>query len=100
MAAEDMDYLAMARPGVRGLHPYQPGKPIEELERELGIHDCIKLASNENPLGLSSRARSAIEAALGELTRYPDASGFNLKQKLAAKLGVMPSQITLRNNFV
>lgn len=92
-----MDYLAMARPGVRGLHPYQPGKPIEELERELGIRNCIKLASNENPLGLSPRARQAIEAALGELTRYPDANGFNLKQKLAQRLGVAPSQITLGN---
>jgi len=97
MVAEDMDYLAMARPGVRGLQPYQAGKPIEELERELGIRNCIKLASNENPLGLSPYARRAIEAALGELPRYPDANGFNLKQKLAAKLGVAPTQITLGN---
>ncbi len=97
MAEEVMDYLALARPGVRGLHPYQPGKPIEELERELGIRDCIKLASNENPLGLSPKARGAIESALGELTRYPDASGFALKQTLAERLGVTASQITLGN---
>ncbi|WP_375058038.1 histidinol-phosphate transaminase [Zobellella sp. DQSA1] len=90
-------FLALANPGVEGLHPYQPGKPVEELERELGISNSVKLASNENPLGLGSKARSAIERALPELARYPDANGFALKAKLAQKLGVDAGQLILGN---
>ena len=59
-------------PSVAALAPYEPGKPIEELQRELGINDPVKLASNENPLGPSPRAIEAIKAALPELNRYPD----------------------------
>ncbi len=92
-----LDLLSMANPGVDGLMPYQPGKPTEELERELGIGDIVKLASNENPLGLSPKARQAIEAATAELCRYPDANGFYLKQKLAQKLHCSSDQITLGN---
>lgn len=92
-----MDYLSLANPGVSGLHPYQAGKPIEELERELGISNCVKLASNENPLGLSPKARAAIEAALADLTRYPDANGFYLKSKLAERFGLDANGITLGN---
>ncbi|PSJ38211.1 histidinol-phosphate transaminase [Zobellella taiwanensis] len=92
-----MDFLALANPGVPGLHPYQPGKPVEELERELGISNSVKLASNENPLGLGPKARAAIERALPELARYPDANGFALKAKLAAKLGVSHEQLILGN---
>ncbi|WP_219899667.1 histidinol-phosphate transaminase [Zobellella taiwanensis] len=92
-----IDFLALANPGVPGLHPYQPGKPVEELERELGISNSVKLASNENPLGLGPKARAAIERALPELARYPDANGFALKAKLAAKLGVSHEQLILGN---
>ncbi len=86
-----------ALPGVRELEPYQPGKPIEELERELGITNIIKLASNENPLGASPRSRPAIEAALKGLALYPDGNGFRLKQALAQRHGIEPERIVLGN---
>ena len=90
-------FLDIANPGLKGLTPYQPGKPIEELEREYGVTNIIKLASNENPLGPSSRAVEAINEALNELTRYPDGNGFVLKGKLANKFDVKTSQLTLGN---
>lgn len=92
-----LDIAKLANQGVAGLHPYQPGKPVEELERELGITDIVKLASNENPMGISPKASQAIAAATQGLTRYPDANGFYLKQKLSAKCSVGTDQITLGN---
>lgn len=92
-----IDFGKLATAGVQGLQPYVPGKPVEELERELGISDIIKLASNENPLGPSPKVLAAIQRALPELTRYPDGNGFRLKQALARKHGVDPAQITLGN---
>ncbi|HUL13574.1 MAG TPA: histidinol-phosphate transaminase [Methylococcaceae bacterium] len=89
------EQLAVA--GVRRLQPYQPGKPISELERELGLTRIIKLASNENPLGSSPKALAAARSGLSELHLYPDGSGFELKTALAAKLGVDFEQITLGN---
>lgn len=86
-----------AVPGVRRLRPYQPGKPIEELERELGIHNIIKLASNENPLGPGARVRDVLAAQFEELARYPDGNGFALRQRIAARHGVDMAQITLGN---
>lgn len=91
------DFKSLALPGVQHLKPYQGGKPIEELERELGIQGAIKLASNENPLGLSSVARKAIEATLVDGARYPDGNGFYLKCKLSEKHAVNPNQLTLGN---
>jgi histidinol-phosphate aminotransferase len=91
------DALKLAVPGVRGLQPYVPGKPIEELEREYGVTNVIKLASNESPLGPSPKALAAAHVALAEIARYPDGGGFALKRALAAKLGVLPEQITLGN---
>jgi histidinol-phosphate aminotransferase len=82
---------------VRTLAPYVPGKPIEELERELGIRDIIKLASNENPFGPSPLAIEAMQRALADTWLYPDGSGHVLKHKLAKKLGVAVEQITLGN---
>jgi histidinol-phosphate aminotransferase len=82
---------------VRTLDVYQPGKPIEELERELGISGAIKVASNENPLGPSPRAVAALPAALSQLHLYPDAGGFALRRALAAKLGVDLGSIALGN---
>lgn len=89
--------LDLATAGVRGLTPYVPGKPMEELERELGVTNAIKLASNENPLGPSPRALAAVQKVLPDMARYPDGGGFALKRELAAKLGVLPGQITLGN---
>jgi len=82
---------------ISGLVPYVPGKPVEELERELGIRDSIKVASNENPLGPSPKAVAAIRKALGNLHRYPDGNGTFLKEALAARLKVKPDNIVLGN---
>jgi histidinol-phosphate aminotransferase len=88
---------SLANEHILGIAPYEPGKPIEELERELGIHNAIKLASNENPLPPSDRVQEAVAAALGVLNRYPDGSGFYLRQALAKKHGVTSEQIVLGN---
>ncbi|HSE92944.1 MAG TPA: histidinol-phosphate transaminase [Methylomirabilota bacterium] len=88
---------SLANEHILGIAPYEPGKPIEELERELGIADAIKLASNENPLAPSDRVQRAISAALRHLNRYPDGSGFYLRQALAKKHGVSPDQVLLGN---
>ncbi|PWW15045.1 MULTISPECIES: histidinol-phosphate transaminase [Pseudidiomarina] len=93
----NFDAKSLANVGVRNLSPYQAGKPIEELERELGLTDIVKLASNENPLGLSKQVTAALQDTLAGLARYPDANGFYLKSKLAEKLGVNINQITLGN---
>jgi histidinol-phosphate aminotransferase len=100
------DFVSLAAPGVAGLKPYEPGKPIEELEREYGIAGAVKLASNENPLGPGPLALVAIRAALRSLHRYPDGSGYALKKALAAHLSVgassaagaiTPDHLTLGN---
>jgi histidinol-phosphate aminotransferase len=88
---------ALAASGVQQLIPYKPGKPVEELQRELGLDRIVKLASNENPLGPGKKALAAIQAALPELALYPDGSGYHLKQALAKKYTVDASQITLGN---
>ena len=87
----------LAAPGVQQLQPYLPGKPVEELERELGITDSIKLASNENPLGASSKALRAIEACYRNINYYPDGSAFKLARRLAERLDVDPAQLTFGN---
>jgi histidinol-phosphate aminotransferase len=84
-------------PAVRELHPYVPGKPIAELEREYGVTDIIKLASNENPLGPGPRARAAMSAAMAEIGLYPDGSGFELKKRLARHHNLPIECITLGN---
>lgn len=86
-----------ASSSVATLAPYIPGKPIEELEREYGIHDSIKLASNENPLGPGPRALEAIAAASRQIGLYPDGSGFALKRALARKHRCGMDCITLGN---
>lgn len=86
-----------AHAGIRSLHAYVPGKPIEDLKRELGLSSIIKLASNENPLGTAPAAKRALAEFSGELHRYPDGNGFALKQKLAAKHDIDPARITLGN---
>ena len=89
--------FSLATEGVQGLVPYQPGKPMNELERELGIKNIVKLASNENPLGPSPKAIQAINSVLPDLARYPDGNGFDLKNALSGKLAVDMNQITLGN---
>ncbi|MCB1693471.1 MAG: histidinol-phosphate transaminase [Pseudomonadales bacterium] len=91
------DYVALASAGIRELQPYQPGKPVEELERELGISGAIKLASNENPLGPSPKVADAVAGAIPELSRYPDGSAFHLKRKLSDFLGVPTNTLTIGN---
>ncbi len=82
---------------ILSLTPYKAGKPIEELEREYGISGSIKLASNENPMGPSPMAITAMKNAMANLHRYPDSSGYYLINKLADKLSVPKSQIVLGN---
>lgn len=89
--------LDLAAPGIAGLRPYIPGKPISELERELGITGSIKLASNENPLGPSPKALAAVRDVLGELARYPDGGGFDLRADLAERHGLDRNRVTLGN---
>ena len=93
------DFLALAQPGVQKLSPYVPGKPVDELARELNLDPAsiVKLASNENPLGPSPKSLEAIRLAAAELTRYPDGNGFELKAALAERCGVQTNQVTLGN---
>ncbi len=95
--ARQVNFEKLIVPGVRGLQPYVPGKPIEEVEREYGISDSIKLASNENPLGPSPRALAAIRDGLDTLGQYPDGNGHYLKEALAAHHHTRPDAITLGN---
>ncbi len=82
---------------IKTIIPYVPGKPIEELERELGITDSIKLASNENPLGPSSHALKALRKGIHGLNRYPDGNCYYLKNALAEKFSLHPDEILLGN---
>jgi histidinol-phosphate aminotransferase len=82
---------------IREIAPYQPGKPISELERELGVTNIVKLASNENPLGMSPRALDVIEVALRDVHLYPDGNGYELKSALCRKFGVEMNQLVLGN---
>ncbi|MDR2689806.1 MAG: histidinol-phosphate transaminase [Azoarcus sp.] len=94
-----MSVVRCAAAHIRSLSPYQPGKPISELARETGIaeEDIVKLASNENPLGMSPKAREAAIAALAEGAHYPDGNAFALKKALAEKYGVGPDQLVIGN---
>jgi histidinol-phosphate aminotransferase len=93
---DDATWISALTPRhVRGLDVYQPGKPVLELERELGITGAIKVASNENPLGPSPRAIEAARAQIAQSHLYPDAGGFVLRRKLAARLGVELGQVIL-----
>lgn len=92
-----MDALRLASEAVRALGLYAPGKPLSELEREYGISNSIKLASNENPLGIGPRARDAIAKEIANLGLYPDGNGFELRRALADKHGCAMEQITLGN---
>lgn len=94
-----MNLCELAPEYIRAIQPYQPGKPISELVRDLGLDKAgvIKLASNENPLGTSPLAKEAMIQALTEAARYPDGSGYELKEALSERLGVATEQIVLGN---
>lgn len=87
----------LVRENILKIKPYQPGKPIEELQREMGLKEVIKLASNENALGPSPLAVKAAKAALPGVNRYPDANCYYLKRRLARKLRVKPEQLIISN---
>jgi len=91
------DFISLATPGVKNLQPYLPGKPPEELERELGLKDVIKLASNENPLGPSPQVLSTLHEQLSSISIYPDSGGYSLKQALTCRFNLEANQITLGN---
>ena len=86
-----------AKPWILEIEPYKPGKPIEELERELGIKDSVKLAANENPLGPSPRAVEAMRARAGQVNRYPDGACFELRAALADRLDLPGEQLVFGN---
>lgn len=94
---ENSIFTELAVEGVKGLMPYQPGKPVEELEREYGVSNIIKLASNENPYGPTPGLADAIRNEVAGIGRYPDDSGYVLKNRLALKHQVNAEQITLGN---
>jgi histidinol-phosphate aminotransferase len=94
-----MDLCELSPSYVRSIAPYQPGKPISELAREMGLEErtIVKLASNENPRGIGPRTRAAIDAALADIARYPDGNGFELKQALARRYHVDMGSVVLGN---
>lgn len=92
-----MNYSDLAPSYIRAIAPYQPGKPIAELERELGITDIVKLASNENPLGCSPKATAAMLETIKTIALYPDGNGFELKQALHKRFGVGHERMVLGN---
>ena len=83
--------------GITELSPYEPGKPIEDLERELGLKDIVKIASNENPIGPSPLALKKIKDCLEDLHRYPDGNSFNLKRVLSEKFHLQENRLTIGN---
>jgi histidinol-phosphate aminotransferase len=92
-----VEFQSLFRPGILKTRPYVAGRPIEEVQRELGLDDVIKLASNENPEGPIPEVAEAIHAAVADVNRYPDSSCFTLTQALAKHLGVAPETLLLGN---
>src|SRR5688572_4937464 len=90
-------WARLAHPHLESIETYQPGKPIEEVERELGLKGAIKMASNENPFGPSPKALGAVRKALNKANRYPDAGCFYLKKALSKKFRIGPERILVGN---
>ena len=90
-------FIQQAAPGLASLKPYVPGKPLSELERELGISGSIKLASNENPLGPSPQVRAALQAQITDVPRYPDGGAYELRGALARHHDLDPACVTVGN---
>ncbi|MCK5828197.1 histidinol-phosphate transaminase, partial [Candidatus Bipolaricaulota bacterium] len=83
--------------GLDSIKPYVPGKPIEDVKREYGLDDVIKLASNENPLGVSPKALAAMESAISRLNKYPDAAAYEFRTALAEHFSVERGQVAIGN---
>jgi len=94
---KSVDFIKLASSGVQEIQPYQPGKPVEELERELGLTNIVKLASNENPLGPSEKVIASLASVYPELARYPDGSAYELKRRLSEFLNVAENKLTIGN---
>ena len=94
-----MNINKLAPDYIRAIAPYQGGKPISELAREMGLNeaDIVKLASNENPLGISPKAQMAIEEAIADIARYPDGNSFALRDAVSQKFGAAKNQIVFGN---
>src|SRR5579863_9880471 len=94
-----MDLCEQSPSYIRAIAPYQPGKPISELAREMGLDErkIVKLASNENPLGISPKAKQAIKRELPGLGRYPDGNAFELKAALSRRYGLPEESIVVGN---
>ena len=92
-----MDLKKLVNKGIDGLSPYEPGKPIEDLERGLGIKNAVKLASNENPVGPSPKIIDSIEKIVKETHRYPDGNATRLKAKISRKFNILENQVTVGN---
>ncbi|NLR73988.1 histidinol-phosphate transaminase [Leeia aquatica] len=94
-----MSFTELAPAYIRSIAPYVPGKPISELAREMGLDEAsiVKLASNENPLGMGPKAKAAMLAAAEDIARYPDGNAFALKDKIASKFGVSTQHVVLGN---
>lgn len=97
MNKTNVTYCDLVQPQILGIHPYIPGKPVSELQRELGLTYISKLASNENPLGASPTVLTAIQNELKEIARYPDGSAYALKAALADFLSISPEQLAIGN---
>ncbi len=97
MSVDTEKLFSLACRGVQGLKPYEPGKPIEELEREYGLSNVVKLASNENPLGVSAKVRKAVEQAINDIALYPDGNAFYLKAAIAKHLSTADQTIASDN---
>ena len=93
----DLEIKDLINSSIKSLTPYEPGKPIEDLEREYGIKNAVKLASNESPLGPSPKVLTALEEVISGVHRYPDGNGFRLKEALSTKHSVDMSVLTLGN---
>ena len=93
----DLEIKDLINSSIKRLTPYEPGKPIEDLEREYGIKNAVKLASNESPLGPSPKVLTALEEVISGVHRYPDGNGFRLKEALSSKHSVDMSVLTLGN---
>jgi len=89
--------MSLARKHILKVNPYEAGRPIEEIKRQLKLKEVIKLASNENPLGPSPKAMEAVRRRLSSVNRYPDSSGYYLKKRLARSLRLEPNNIVLGN---
>lgn len=96
-AKKSMTTSVRQQSGLDAIRPYVPGKPIEEVQREYGLEDVIKMASNENPLGPSSKALEALKSALPRLNFYPDGDSYYLRHAIARHLGMEPEQVTVGN---